>query len=326
MTKKPWSDFTDLKSKSFVHAAQHVSPDDLYDMEHYRKAERMKTCGGVDPIHVVVVYAQDEMTYADGEKVNRFGLAYKRDAKLWLHKTLADITIDAVITLYQTQGWTTTLYDGLRTVDGAYKLYLAASDEAMSSGLLSLPGRSSHNKAMAIDSMMSDSSGQEVDVGGHFDHPNMEMNSRAYAGDKISEAAKKNRLIRESAFMRAALLRGYLLAPLRSEFWHDQTPENREDLWRVLDSTARCMGIRLLTEEDEKLRKENRAAFCAKWETWNYQDFLGKWKEIFRGREAELKKILGVELPPAQEKSEFYHGNYHPIYDEQLKASGKNIT
>lgn len=348
MERKPWSSF--LGAKSTTHVADltptpiTVSPDDLVDMQLYRKPQRTKLCGGHDPIRVVVAYAQDELVYDDvgnvslssnrtsylalprEKRVNKFGKAYLKSAKLQLHRTLADIVIGAAIHLYQTQNWTTVLYDGLRTVDGAYNLYTLAQDSDMESGLLSMPGQSAHNKGLAVDSMMRDISGKEVDMGAHFDHLDMRINARTYIGDGISLLAQRNRMLREAAFLRSALTQGLLVAPLRNEFWDDRLPENREDLWRVLDSAARVMCMDLLSPEDERLRKTDRKAFSEKWENWSYEQFVRQWVNLFKGQEAKLKSLLGVTLPPTYEKLEFYHGNYHPIYDATLRTSGKNIT
>jgi D-alanyl-D-alanine dipeptidase len=346
VTKRPWSSFAGITSQSFVQPlipqAMNVAPADLVDMARYRLSER-KACKS-DPIRICLAYAQDELSYGeDGKPVtitdraaylalprerrlNKFGLAYRRDAKFYLNKTLADIITGAAIHLHQTQGWTTVLYDGLRTMEGAYNLYVFASDTDMSSGLLTLPGQSAHNKGLAVDSMMTDKSGNEVEMGGHFDHLDMVTNSRIYKGPLLSTTVQKNRLIRETAFMHSALQQGLLIAPLRTEFWDDRLPENREDLWRVLDSAARCIGIDLLTAEDEALRKTDRAAWSKKWESWNYADFLSHWQKTFMGRERLLQEKFGVVLPPPKEKPEFYHGNYNPIYDSTLRESGKNLT
>lgn len=347
MNRKSWSAFTGITSQSFVGdlvpEARAVAPADLMDMAEYRRGERISSCGGKDPILVRLAYAQDEWIYDDDgniitadtatyaratreQRVNKFGLAYRRDAKFLLHKTLADIVVGAAIHLYQTQGWTTVLYDGLRTVNGAYNLYLKAEDSDTESGLLSLPGQSAHNKGLACDSMMMDVGGKEIDMGAHFDHLDMALNSRLYDGDAISTVAKKNRLIREAAFLRSAFAQGLLVAPLRNEFWDDRLPENREDLWRVIDSAARCIGISLLSPEDEIMRKKDRAAFAQKWERWSYTDFLAHWQKTFSGHEIALQETLGTTMPPPAEKPEFYHGNYNHIYDEQLKASGKQLT
>lgn len=346
--KRPWTDFAAVRSESFVadlmYEAEDVPHDALVSMAAYRKAERMAACSGRDPIRILLAYAQDELAYDEQgavisiidrgaykklpreQRLNKFGLAYRREAQFYLNKTLADIVIGAAIHLCKTQRWTTVLYDGLRTVEGAFNLYNFATSRDIDSGLLALPGESAHNKGMAVDSMMEDFHGREIDMGGHFDHLDMETNSRLYTGDGISPAAKKNRLIREAAFLRSAFSQGLVIAPLRNEFWDDRLPENREDLWRVLDSAARCMGMTLLTPEDEAMRKKNRAEFRKKWENWSYANFLRRWRETFKGRDSQLKEMFGVQSPPLAEKPEFYHGNYHPIYDRDLKTCGKNLT
>jgi hypothetical protein len=188
-------------------------------------------------------------------------------------------------------------------VDGAFRLYNFATDADIEAKLLAMPGQSAHNKGLAVDSMMVDENDVEIDMGGHFDHLDMSTNMRYYSGNKISETAKKNRLIREAAFLRGAFANGLLIAPLRGEFWDDRLPENREDLWRVLDSAARVIGLKYTIEN-----KEN----------WNYFDFLENWLRVFKGHEQKLEVTIGCAMPPLTEKPEFYHGNYHPIYDIEL--------
>lgn len=327
--RKSWSDFEHILSETPPHGAQHVRPDELVAIANYKKPERIAACNGTDPLGTCLVYAQDSLVYDENgnqiavdaatyaatlreHRVNVFGLSYRRDATLWLHQTLADIVIGAAIYMQQTQGWKTIVYDGLRTVEGAFKLYNFATDDDLAAGLLALPGKSAHNKGLAVDSMMVDSTGREVDMGGHFDHLDMSTNMRFYDGDKISNFAKKNRLIREAAFLRSALTQDLLIAPLRGEFWDDRPPEDRSDLWRVLDSAARVMGITLHRQKE--------------WNDWNYNDFLYHWQKTFRGQEEKLQKTLGVTAPPAEEKFAFYHGNYHPLYDRDLRASGKHLT
>jgi|GEM_PF-2362394 len=349
MSRLPWEHFLGVRSHSFVRGmvsdAQEVNPDDLVDMIAYRQEERVAACAGADPIAVLVAYAQDHLLYRpDGRifpapsheayasaerhtRVNKFGLAYRADAPMLLHRTLADIVVGAAIHLYTTHGWATVLFDGLRTVDGAYLLYLQADDSDMTDGLLSLPGKSAHNKGMAVDSMMLDiRTGLEVEMGGHFDHLDMSTNGRRYAGVAITPEAKHNRRVREAAFLRSAFAQGLLIAPLRNEFWDDRLPENREDLWRVMESAARVIGLELLTDEDARLQRHEREAFVAKWESWSYQDFLDIWATFFAGYEAQLIAAIGTATPPPQEKAEFYHGNYHPIYDVALRPVGKHLT
>lgn len=345
--KRPWSDFSEVRSRSFVPGlvseAQDVAHTDLVEVLHYRKDERITACEGRDPLRTLVAYAQNELAYDENgnivavapgayaalsreKRLNKFGLAYRRSAPLYQHRILADITVGAAVRLYQQHGWTTVIYDGLRTVEGAFRLYNFATDEDIAAGLLALPGESAHNKGLAVDCMMHGGDGGEIDMGGHFDHLDMETNSRVYDGGKVSAEAKHNRLIREAAFLYSAFSQGLLVAPLRSEFWDDRLPENREDLWRVLDSCARVIGITLLSQEDIRLRKTDRAAFKARWESWKYSDFLARWKQVFHGHEEKLRETIGTDTPPLEEKAEFYHGNFHPIYDRDLVKSGKNLT
>lgn len=328
MAKRPWQDFQYVRSSSFVRGlvedAREVVPEQLVDMGKYSPyislcvayaQDRLLWNGVFPPVQA------DDITYAQSEReerVNKFGLAYRPDASLWLHETLARITAAAAEHLYHVHGWRMVLYDGLRTVDGAYKLYLHAHESDMSSGLLSMPGTSAHNKGLAVDSMMVDEYGLEVEMGGHFDHLDMSTNGRNCTN--IPTEAIENRRIREAAFLRGALSQGLLVAPLRNEFWDDRLPENREDLWRVMDSAARVIGLSLLAPEDEALRKSDRAAFAAKWESWNYAQFLERWQRFFAGHEEKLMQELGLSMPPAQEKPEFYHGNYHPIYEEAMPS------
>lgn len=312
--RKKWEEFEGKISESFVSdmlpAARFVQNEDLVDMGS-QAGDALKIC---------VAYAQEELVYdASGriiavsaeeyaktqreERVNKFGLAYPMGRKLYLHKTLAKIVCVAADYLYKTEGWTTILYDALRTVEGAFSLYNFASDADLEAGLLALPAKSAHNKALAVDSMMVDGKGCEIDMGGHFDHLDMSTNMRNYTGDKISDNAKKNRLIREAAFLRASFSLGLLIAPLKSEFWDDRLPENRADLWRVLDSAARVVGVSPILENKE---------------SWNYHDFLENWQKTFDGHEEKLLATLGYTTPPLEEKTEFYHGNYNPIYENSI--------
>jgi hypothetical protein len=189
-----------------------------------------------------------------------------------------------------------------------------------------MPGKSAHNKGLAVDSMMYFASGREVPMGGHFDHLNMSTNGRNYIGSAVSAEAIQHRRIREAAFLRSAFSQGLLIAPLRNEFWDDRLPENRADLWRVLDSAARAIGRSLLSPEEEQVRVSNRELFAARWENWDYDYFLFRWQQYFMRYEKELERTIGTAMPPAKERVEFYHGNYHPIYDSALRTSGKHMT
>jgi hypothetical protein len=337
--RKDWSEFASLRSTAATRPeAQSVNPDDLVDMASYRKSSALNS---------FVAYAQDNMIFDDNgqpkavdaatyartpreQKLNKFGQAYQDNAKLWLHKDMADIVVDAALYMQQKHGWTSTLYDGLRTVNSAYNMYRNAEDSDLTSGLLAAPGLSAHNKGMAADLIMFDANGKIVPLGGNFDHLDMSANSRT--NTSLPQDVIENRLKREIAFQHAALSRGRLFAPLRSEFWDERFPENEADHWRVLDSIARCMGKNMLSAEDDANRRApkgsaERNAFYQKWELMNYAEFTQKWNDMFD--EQELRKTLdipaGIKLPPDRSTA-IYHGDFNPLYDRDLIASGKNIT
>jgi D-alanyl-D-alanine dipeptidase len=275
----------------------------------------------------------DEVTYKNTPreaKLNKFGQVYQDNAPVWLHKEMADVVVDAAIYMQQKYGWKSVIYDGLRTVNGAYNMYRNAADSDLEQGLLAAPGLSAHNKGMAADLVQFDTAGKLVDMGGNFDHLDMKTNNRAYSD--LPQPVLENRLKREIAFQHAALSQGKLFAPLRSEFWDERFPENEADHWRVLDSLTRCMGKQLLSSEDiSNMRSpkdsEQRKAFSKKWELMSYDEFKTKWAELFD--EKEMRRVFdlpdSVKLPPDR-STIVYHGDYNPLYDRDLIASGKNIT
>jgi D-alanyl-D-alanine dipeptidase len=344
--RKDWAQFANLTSHTSTQGpAKNISPNELVDMAYYRSTER--TTSGRDVLRALTAYAQDNMVFDDygrpqpvddaayantprERKLNKFGKAYMDDAKLWLHKYMADVVVDAAIYMHKKYGWTSAIYDGLRTVNGAYNAYLNAEDSDLEQGLLSTPGLSAHNKGMAADMMMFDASGKLVNMGGNFDHLDMSTNGRACTD--LPKEILDNRLKREIAFQRAALSRGRLFAPLRSEFWDERFPENDEDNWRVLDSLTRCTGVHMLSVEDDANRRSpkdsnGRKAFHEKWEKIDYQAFVKKWQELLD--EQKLRAVLelpnNLQLPPDR-STIIYHGDYNPLYDRNLIASGKNIT
>lgn len=308
--RQKWEAFAELPAGNYARA---IAANELVDMAEFRSAERVQACGA-DPIQVLVAYAQHTLVYdADGRmrkasaaeyaaapmenRVNKFGLAYKAGSKIWLHKHLAEICVDVAINMYRAQGWTMVIFDGLRTMEAGYLLYCGAKDEWLQDKLLAPPGKSAHNRALAVDCMLFDANEREVDMGVHFDHTDMKLNRRDYSGTEISEAAKANRLTRERAFLRAALNRDTLVMPLNAEFWHDQVPGSAEDLWRVMESTCRSIGIAAPLE-----KAHDYAAFAAQWKALDQK---------------KMQAVFGDVALPAADKI-MYHECLKPIYDRDL--------
>ncbi len=308
--KLPWEAFDSLDPAAY---SRTVAPEELVDLSTYRRSERMEACQGHDPLQALAAYAQQNLVYVDGKltevddhayekspavtKVNRFRKAYRSGAPVLLHKHLADVLVDASIDLYNTQGWTTVAFDGLRTMEGTFLLYETTPEAWLAAGLLAPPGKSAHNRALAVDSMQFDKEGREVEMGGHFDHTDMESNHRNYAGPKVSVTARANRLTRERAIMRAALKNRTLIAPLREEFWDDRVPGSEKDLWRVMESICRVTGQPIPTERAQ-----------------DYQAFAVQWYSL---DQAKLQDALGTSELPAADKI-VYHERLKPIYDREL--------
>lgn len=294
-----------------------VSPADLLDMAAYRRSTALS---------VFVAYAQDQhifdekgwpkpvdaKTYAAAPRdvrVNKFGKAYRDEAKLWLHKDMADIVVDAAVFMHEKHGWQTLLYDGLRTVDAAEIIYRNAAQSDRDGGLIAPPGKSAHNKGMAADLVQFDSVGKLVEMGGNFDHLDMETNHRNYRN--LAPEVLENRRLREIAFQHAALSRGRLFAPLRSEFWDERFPENEADHWRVLESLCRCLG------------KPVDIAHAP----MDYDQFKREWEALFDDKALRQTLHLSADVKLAPERETvIYHGDFNVLYDRDLVASGKNIT
>lgn len=316
-TRRPWAEFASIHGT----ARQPVALDALVMLRDYRREERLNA-GGEDPLEIIVAYAQDTLLYdaqnriyaadasryaaaKDEDKVNKFHQAYRADAPLLLHRKLADIVVDAAIDLHRRHGFSLRVYDGLRTVEAAFLLYnnadptwlgYDANGEKTLPALLAAPGYSAHNRALAVDSSLVDAEGCEFE---RFDHLDMNVNHRDYAGDAISARQKEARLIRERAFQRAALARGTLIAPLLAEYWDDRMPGEEADVWRVMASIRRCLSLG---------PAESKAM--------QYDQFAQQWAQLPQKQLAELFGEQALQ-PPAPEHI-LYHEALNPIYDRDL--------
>ncbi len=318
--RRPWAEFASLQGTT----NQPVALDTLVELKDYRREERTNACGS-DPLDVIVAYAQDALLYdamnriysasaaqyaaaKDVDKVNKFHLAYRAGAPLLLHRKLADIVVDAAIDLNRRDGFILRVYDGLRTVEAAFLLYdhadpawlgFDASGEKTLPALLAAPGYSAHNRALAVDSSLVDAEGCEFE---RFDHLDMTINHRDYAGNAITARQKEARLIREQAFQRAALTHNTLIAPLMAEYWDDRMPGEEADLWRVMASIRRCLNL---------APAEAKAV--------TYDQFAQQWNALPREK---LAALFGEQaLTPPAPQAIIYHEALNPIYDSDLPES-----
>lgn len=281
---------------------------ELVDMESYQREERIIACGGIDPIHVLVAYAQ--FTTHDPHShhiLNNFGTPYREGTKLYLHEMLAAIVVDAAIELYHQKVWKTQLLDGLRTVDSQKAIREIIGEDSVwyRKGLLSTPGTGAHPKGFAIDLRQLDKDNREIDMGTPFDE--VEQHEKAHRNFQgLDAAVMENRRVREQALLKAAFKHGQLLYPLPSEHWHFQLPENLGDLWCTLASISRVLG------EPPALRAEFKKL--------HFSDYAG-WTDILQKRFTpnQLEQVFGdgAVFPPPEEGL-VYHGEYKHLRDEDL--------
>jgi len=179
-------------------------------------------------------YAQEyplriDLAYAKDETPNIFGVIYRPDAKLWLHKDLAEIVLRAAVMVEEAYGHELVLYDGLRTVEAQEKMERSPIARANPhwleepERLLSPPGAGAHPRGMAVDVSLCRDDGTLLDMGTAFDHlaeqsgPEHNPAHRSYAGH--SEEVQQNRAMLNNAMLGAAEKLGLELVPLAQEWW-----------------------------------------------------------------------------------------------------------
>lgn len=222
--------------------------------------------------------------------------------------------------------------DGLRTVDAAYAL-AAGNPEAIANKLLTLPGKSAHNKGMAVDLTLvywsvEHGCWMDADMLGHMDHPDMVTNHRDYTDVSVNQ--RHNRLQLERIMLRSALLQGTLLAPLREEFWDFRFPEDGLDFWRVLESVARIIDdhaakkicAEAITHIHELLRAGNRTEAYESYDM-TIEDFARVWQELFESETSQLaiKELLGIQTSAVSRLRPITHGHVNVLYDADLPPS-----
>lgn len=184
---------------------------------------------GRHPLKVDLVYAQP--LHPD----NMFRCAiYRPDAKMWAHRELLPIITGAADICYKETGWIFEVKDCLRTVEA--QALMAETDIVKRNPqwlqepgrLLSPPGAGGHPRGMAVDIILVDDNGDEIDMGTPFDYLTEDRNNnpatRNYTG--FSDDILENRKTLENAMMQAAAKAGRELLPLPQEWWDFRFPKS----------------------------------------------------------------------------------------------------
>ncbi len=223
---------------------EQISAADLVPMDLFFKTE---------PITIDLVYANKN------HPRNVFGCAlYKADARLWLHKDLAGITLLAARSLFETRECKIELKDGLRTTEAQKQMneteIVKANPHWTAPGpkrLISPPGMGGHPRGMAVDVILKDIDGNEIDMGTPFDYltedPQDNPAARSYTG--FSDDILKNRKILEQAFLDAADDLGIPVLPLHAEWWDFRLPPDISDHYVPLSDYGLPNAMKMTSTE-----------------------------------------------------------------------------
>lgn len=181
------------------------------------------------PVKIDLVYAKP------GHPDNMFRTKiYRPEAKMWGHRELVPIILAAAQACYEKTGWVFEIKDCLRTVEAqalmretdivkAHPQWLEEPGR-----LLSPPGAGGHPRGMAVDIILVDKNGDEIDMGTRFDYLTEDRNNNPAARDymKFSQTVLDNRKVLEGSMMQAAAAAGRELLPLPQEWWDFRFPKS----------------------------------------------------------------------------------------------------
>ena len=201
-----------------VKSLKSIPPADLIAMDAFT---------GDYPIRIDLAYASDD-NFLLGQAV------YKPEAKLWLHKDLAHVVLNASKICEALHGYHMVLYDGLRTADAQTLMLQSERVQANPEWLeeprlLSPPGCGAHPRGMAIDVSLCTVDGVLLDMGTPFDF--LAQNSSAqhnpahrhYVG--LQDDHAQNRRVLDHAMSEGARHSNIDLVPLPQEWWDFRLPK-----------------------------------------------------------------------------------------------------
>jgi len=192
------------------------------------------------PLKVELAYARED-NHLFGERI------YREDARLWLHKDLAEIVCRAAQDIHDQYGWTCILYDGLRTIDAQARMLETQRVRdnphwLEEPRLLSPPGAGAHPRGMAIDIGLEDADGALIDMGCPFD----DLTEKAHRDYPHATEILNNRAVLCDAMVKAAGDLGCAILPLQQEWWDFRFPPDIYEGFEPISDSDLPADMRLL--------------------------------------------------------------------------------
>jgi D-alanyl-D-alanine dipeptidase len=169
-----------------------------------------------------------DLAYTQPQPKSFCGIVYRPGARLWLHEDLALVVLKAAFLIHEREGYSSILYDGLRTTDAQALIRATPIVQANphwlegENRMLSPPGQGGHPRAMAVDIAL-EKDGELLDMGTDFDalakdsSPAHNKAHRLYEGH--APQIYKNRDLLTGAMVEAGEWLGRAIRPLPSEWW-----------------------------------------------------------------------------------------------------------
>lgn len=195
-----------------------IHPDDLVDIQ--------------DAAIASGVHLRTALAYADSDPASTLNHVfrepiYRQDARMWMHRDLADVVLKAADDCWKQKNIRFVLLDCLRTTDAQRRMadtkIVKANPHWTAPGpnqLLSNPGEGAHPRAMAVDIMLESANGMVLDMGTAFDHWTLDPKDNP-ADRKYPHAAEilNNRNMLNDFMTDAAAHFGREIYLLPSEWW-----------------------------------------------------------------------------------------------------------
>lgn len=202
-----------------------------------------------------------DLAYASADNILFREQVYKSDAKLWLHKDLAEIVFEAAQTCFEQHGMSFVLYDGLRTIEAQERMSQTQRVRDNPSWLepprmVSRPGKGGHPRGMAIDVGLMREDGSLLDMGCAFDtiseHTD-EVRNLAHRKHAHTDEILANREILNQSLLNAAKNQGRALHMLRAEWWDFRLPLSVYKDYQPVSEADLPEGMKLIDNPDSKI-------------------------------------------------------------------------